>query len=56
MAPRPLQFAIALVVTVAVASCSYWIIERPVLRLKRRFTGPRVAATPAMAVPEAKVS
>ena len=56
MAPRPVQFAIALVVTVAVASCSYWIIERPVLRLKRRFTGPRVPVAPAMAVSEAKVS
>jgi peptidoglycan/LPS O-acetylase OafA/YrhL len=56
MVPRPVQFAIAVVATVAVASGSYWIIERPALRLKRRFTGPRAAIAPAMSVSEANVS
>jgi peptidoglycan/LPS O-acetylase OafA/YrhL len=56
MLPRPAQFVVALGVTVAVASGSYWIIERPALRLKRYFTGPRPDVAPAMSVSEAKVS
>jgi peptidoglycan/LPS O-acetylase OafA/YrhL len=34
--PEMVQLLIAVMVTVVVASCSYYIIERPFLRLKRR--------------------
>ena len=36
-APWPVKFALALLATFAVASLSFYVFERPLLRLKKRF-------------------
>lgn len=36
-APWPVKLALAVLATFAVASVSFYLMERPLLRLKRRF-------------------
>jgi peptidoglycan/LPS O-acetylase OafA/YrhL len=47
--PVWVQFAVAVLSTVVMASASYWIIEKPFLRLKNRIAAPRETTTPQVA-------
>jgi peptidoglycan/LPS O-acetylase OafA/YrhL len=50
-APRPLQFLAGAAACVLVASASYYLVEKPFLKLKKRFEIDRSVVTHAEAVP-----
>ncbi len=46
---RPVEFVVSVLATILLATGSYYVIERPFLKLKKRFATPRTGAAPSVA-------